>query len=184
MKNVSILSFHLRYQRARIFAPAIRYHEGHCTIRMFHFDLNTLQVAGEEIVLVNKGAKPTDQPIWIEGPHLIKKDNYYYLIAAEGGTSEGHSEVVFRSRQVDGPYISSDHNPILTQRHLSSDRRHPVTTTGHADFVKTPQGDWWSVFLGCRPCFEDHFNTGREIFMAPVIWKESWPVIDVKGVTK
>src|SRR3546814_10264898 len=55
-------------------------------------------------VIVDGGADPAADPIWIEGPHLFRKDGYYYLIAAEGGTAENHSEVVFRADAVTGPY--------------------------------------------------------------------------------
>jgi alpha-N-arabinofuranosidase len=79
---------------------------------------------------------------------------------------------------VDGPYISYEKNPILTQRQLDPGRKNPVTTTGHADFTETPDGKWYAVFLGCRPYEGDFYNTGRETFMAPVEWKDGWPVIN------
>src|SRR5690606_26993457 len=108
----------------------------------------------------------------------IKKDGWYYLICAEGGTAYNHSEVVFRSKQAIGPYVSYENNPILTQRHLDRNRPFPVTTTGHADFVQSPNGDWYAVFLGCRPYEGDYFNIGRETFMTPVEWKDGWPLIN------
>ena len=39
------------------------------------------------------------KPVWIEAPHIFKKDNWYYLICAEGGTGYNHSEVVFRTNE-------------------------------------------------------------------------------------
>jgi alpha-N-arabinofuranosidase len=56
-------------------------------------------------------------------------------------------------------------------------RKKPVTSTGHADLVMAPDGNWYAVFLGCRPYTDDYYNTGRETFMAPVQWKNEWPVI-------
>ena len=156
-------------------------YEGHRTIRMYQFDYEKLKVISPEIILVNGGTDISKKPIWIEGPHIFRKDNFYYLICAEGGTSWEHSEVVFRSEQVTGPYVPYAKNPILTQRHLDPNRPHPITCTGHADLVMTPAGDWWAVFLGCRPYlpeYEGFFNTGRETFMAPVKWIDGWPVID------
>ena len=105
----------------------------------------------------------------------------YYLIAAEGGTADQHSEVVFRSKDVFGPYIPYDKNPILTQRDLDPTRKNPITSTGHADFVELDNGDWWAVFLGIRPYLikdGDYDNTGRETFLAPVKWFDGWPVIN------
>lgn len=156
-------------------------YDGHRTIRMYEFNLDKMEVTGEEFILINGGTDISKKPVWIEGPHILKKDDYYYLIAAEGGTAEEHSEVVFRSREVTGPYISYEKNPILTQRHLDPRREYPITSTGHADIVETNSGEWWAVFLGCRPYppFEEGFyNTGRETFLAPVEWIEGWPVIN------
>lgn len=153
-------------------------YSGHRTIRMYQFDFEKLQVKGEELILINRGTKPETKPIWIEGPHILRKNDYYYLIAAEGGTAENHSEVVFRSKKVGGPYESFENNPILTQRHLNPDRKNPITSTGHADFVELDNGDWWSTFLGCRPYADDHYNTGRETFLAPVKWQNGWPIIN------
>jgi len=155
-------------------------YDGHRTIRMWEFDSRRLSLVGDERILVNGGTDITKKPVWIEGPHIFRKYGYYYLIAAEGGTGDRHSEVVFRSRGVGGPYLSYDKNPILTQRDLDPRREHPITSTGHADFVETESGDWWAVFLGCRPYrpFEKGFyNTGRETFLAPVRWEDEWPVI-------
>jgi alpha-N-arabinofuranosidase len=153
-------------------------YNGHRTLRIFEFDADSLAVKGEERILVNGGTDITKKPVWIEAPHILKKDGTYYLLAAEGGTAENHSEVVFKSKNVLGPYVPYDKNPILTQRNLDPNRDHPVTCTGHADFVQTPGGDWWAVFLGCRPYVDDCYNTGRETFLAPVDWIDGWPIIN------
>ncbi len=156
----------------------ISLHDGHRTIRLFEFDAANLKVMGKEKLLINGGTDMAKKPVWIEGPHIFQKDGWYYLICAEGGTGYNHSEVVFRSKKVDGPYISYEKNPILTQRQLSRERKNPITTTGHADFVETPDGKWYAVFLGCRPYEDDFYNTGRETFMTPVEWVDGWPAIN------
>jgi xylan 1,4-beta-xylosidase len=155
----------------------ISLHDGHRTIRMFAFDIKNLKVTGKEKIIVNGGTDMARKPVWIEGPHIFRKDGWYYLICAEGGTGYNHSEVVFRSRSMDEPFVPYEKNPILTQRHLHRSRKFPITTTGHADFVETMDGNWWAVFLGCRPYEDDHYNIGRETFMAPVHWKDGWPHI-------
>lgn len=152
-------------------------YDGHRTIRMYEFDIDSMKVKGEEKLIVNGGTDLSRKPIWIEGPHLFRKDGWYYLICAEGGTGYNHSEVVFRSKNVYGPYVSYEGNPILTQRHLDKGRKNPVTTAGHADFVETPDGKWYAVFLACRPYGDDLYNTGRETFLLPVDWKDGWPHI-------
>jgi alpha-N-arabinofuranosidase len=159
----------------------ISVHNGHRTIRINSFDHVNLKVTSDNKIIVNGGTDMALKPVWIEAPHIFRKDGWYYLICAEGGTAYQHSEVVFRSKEVYGPYISFKGNPILTQRHLDPARPDPVTTTGHADFTTDRQGNWWAVFLGCRPYEDDFYNTGRETFMAPVTWKDGWPLIDLGG---
>ena len=151
--------------------------DGHRTIRMRAFDKKELKTFGEEILVVNGGTDISKKPVWIEAPHIYKVNDWYYLLCAEGGTGYHHSEVVFRSRSVTGPYIPFEGNPVLTQRHLDPARPNPVTTAGHADLVETPDGKWYAVFLGCRPYQGNHFNIGRETFMMPVRWENEWPVI-------
>jgi alpha-N-arabinofuranosidase len=152
-------------------------YDGHRTIRMQEFAVKTGRTTGPTRILVNGGTDITKHPVWIEGPHLFKRAGFYYLIAAEGGTGSWHSEVVFRADSAWGPYVPFKENPILTQRRLPNDRTDSVTNVGHADFVQTTAGDWWAVFLACRPYERNFFNTGRETFMLPVSWNNDWPVV-------
>lgn len=126
-------------------------YDGHRAIWIAELEPRTLQFADTPRVLVDGGVVPANRPIWIEGPHIFKKDGYYYLTCAEGGTADNHSEVVFRANAITGPYVPGPVNPILTQRDLDPKRPHPVTTAGHADFVQTQNGQWWAVFLATRP---------------------------------
>ena len=151
--------------------------DGHRTIRMYDFDYKNLKVTGEEKLVVNGGTDISKKPVWIEGPHIYNINGWYYLLCAEGGTGDNHSEVVFRSKNVYGPYQPFEGNPILTQRHLDPNRKNPITTAGHADLVETPDGKWYAVFLACRPYDDNHFNIGRETFLAPVRWENEWPII-------
>ena len=144
--------------------------DGHGAIKVREFDVATDKTVGPTKVLVNKGVHPEDKPIWIEGPHMYKIKGKYYLMDAEGGTSDMHSEVIFRSDSPFGPFVPAKQNPILTQRHLPADRPNPVTCAGHADLVETPEGDWYAVFLACRPCEGKFENLGRETFLMPVRW--------------
>jgi xylan 1,4-beta-xylosidase len=152
-------------------------YEGHRAIWMQEYDIKGQQLTGPRAVIVNGGVDLSKKPIWIEAPHIFKVKGSYYLIAAEGGTAENHSEVVFKSDNVRGPYIPFSGNPILTQRHLDPARPFPITSTGHADFIETPKGDWWAVFLGTRPYRDNLYNTGRETFLMPVRWENGWPII-------
>lgn len=158
--------------------PGEPQYDGHRALWIQEYDPEAQEMVGPHEVIVNGGVDISEEPIWIEAPHIFKKNGTYYLIAAEGGTGPNHSEVVFRSDSVRGPYEPYEGNPILTQRHLGPNRPNPVETAGHADFVKTPNGEWWSVFLATRNYDNGLFNTGRETFMLPVDWTEDdWPVI-------
>lgn len=147
-------------------------YDGHRAIRIHEFDPQSGRTTGMSKVIIDKGVNPAEKPIWIEGPHLYKFGGRYWLMAAEGGTGDRHSEVIFSSASPFGPYKPAARNPILTQRDLSAGRADPVTCTGHADLVQTPQGDWWAVFLGCRPYKGQFENLGRETFLMPVRWDD------------
>lgn len=152
-------------------------YQGHRAIWIQRFDPERQVTFGPRKVLVNGGVDFASKPIWIEGPSLIFRYGWYYLVCAEGGTAEGHSQVVLRSRRPDGPFEPNPDNPILTQRGLPADRPLPITSAGHADLVQTPGGDWWATFLAVRPYGDDRYNTGRETFLLPVDWSGDWPRI-------
>ncbi|MBO5212321.1 MAG: glycoside hydrolase family 43 protein [Clostridia bacterium] len=114
-----------------------------------------------------------------EAPHIYKKNGYYYLMLAEGGTEYGHMETIQRSKNIYGPYEKCPHNPILTHR----DTPGPIQATGHADLVEDQNGSWWLVCLAIRPIKNMQLHhIGRESFLAPVIWdKDGWPVVGNSG---
>lgn len=113
----------------------------------------------------------------IEGPHLFRRGDWYYLTAAEGGTWMGHMQTVARSRSPWGPFDPCPHNPVLTHRHRVM---HPVQSLGHCDFVEDPSGGWWAVSLGTRHRGRHHL-LGRETFLHAVEWRDDWPVLGVAG---
>jgi alpha-N-arabinofuranosidase len=154
---------------------------GHRTIRIREFDPVTCSVSAREAILVDGGVDIAKKPVWIEGPHIYKVSDTYYLTAAEGGTGENHSEVIFTAENVWGPYKPAPTNPILTQRDLPEERLLKVTCTGHADLTDTPEGNWAVVFLGCRPYKENFYNLGRETFLLPVTWENRIPIILPSG---
>lgn len=158
-------------------------YNGHRAIWAIAYDVEARKTVGQPRLLLDKGVNPAAKPIWPEGPHILKKDGWYYLVAAEGGTAEGHSQVVLRSKDAWGPYVPYANNPILTQRGLPKDRPLPITSAGHATLVDTPDGKWWATFLAVRPYGDDLYNTGRETFLLPVEWKDGWPVILENGKT-
>ena len=152
-------------------------YSGHRVIKIWDYDLEKDQViAGSDKIIVNGGVDITQKPIWIEGPHLYKKDGKYFLMCAEGGTGGNHSEVIFMSDSPKGPFVPSKNNPILTQRYFPKDRKDKVDWAGHADLVETPDGKYFGVFLAIRPNEKNRVTTGRETFILPVDWSGAFPV--------
>ena len=156
-------------------------YDGHRAIWIQEFDYKNLTMTGERKQLINGGVDISTKPVWIEGPHIIQRNGFYYITAAEGGTSVHHSQTIFRADNVWGPYKPADHNPILTQRDLDPNREDPIIAAGHAKFVQLPNGDWWATFLAIRPYDREMFNIGRETFLLPVRWENDWPYILPQG---
>jgi alpha-N-arabinofuranosidase len=120
---------------------------------------------------------------YAEGPHLYKKDGYYYLMTAEGGTEEAHSECIARSSNIWGPYVGNPANPILAHANAAG-QNSLIQGVGHADIVQASDGSWWMVFHGYRKAiaYPVHHILGRETCLAPVVWpKNGWPVVNGNG---
>ncbi|RWA09573.1 hypothetical protein EKO27_g5535 [Xylaria grammica] len=118
--------------------------------------------------------------VWPEGPHLYKKDGYYYLMIAEGGTETDHSITIARSRNLKGPYEAYENNPILTNRGTDE----YFQTVGHGDLFQDAEGNWWGMCLATRSGPEwEVYPMGRETVLFPVKWEEGeWPVLQpVRG---
>lgn len=116
-----------------------------------------------------------------EGPHIYKKDGWYYLLISEGGTEYAHRITIARSKSISGPYEGNPANPILTHMNQNG-QSNPIQGTGHADLVEAADGTWWLVCLAFRPQSGNHHLLGRETFLAPVRWdKNAWPVVNGDG---
>lgn len=113
-----------------------------------------------------------------DGPHIYKKDGYYYLLISEGGTELAHSITVARSKNIYGPYESNPDNPILTNCNRLGQSKQ-IQGTGHGDLVEDAQGKWWIVFLAYRNFGGSYHHLGRETCLAPVEWNDKgWPVVN------
>ena len=114
-----------------------------------------------------------------EGPHLYKKDGYYYLLEAEGGTGPGHRVTVSRSKELFGNYEPCPYNPIMRQE----DEDALIQRCGHGDLVDTPDGRWYMVYLCGRKMNDEYSILGRETAIDPVTWTaDGWPVVNnLKG---
>lgn len=121
-------------------------------------------------------------PIGItEGPHLYKRDGFYYLFCAEGGTGIRHAVTVCQSRNIEGPYEVHPQNPILTTVDAPED--FPFAAAGHGDFVELPDGELYLVHLMRRKFFDANvYPLGRETSIQRLTWeKGGWPRLACGG---
>ncbi|MBB5268746.1 family 43 glycosylhydrolase [Algibacter amylolyticus] len=104
----------------------------------------------------------------LEGWNTFYKDGYYYITAAQGGTSgppTSHMVIAARSKSMEGPWENSPHNPIL---HTSS-ADEPFWSQGNGRLIDTPDGDWYMMY---HTYLKDRINLGRQINLAPIEWTE------------
>jgi alpha-N-arabinofuranosidase len=147
------------------------------TFELYEIDLKTgkFLTGGWKIFNGNGGR-------YAEGPHIYKKDGFYYLMDAEGGTEEAHSETIARSKDIWGPYNPNPANPILAHANAAG-QGNPIQGVGHADMVQAQEGSWWMVFHGYRSVGDGtNHILGRETCLAPVTWpKHGWLVVNGNG---
>ena len=130
----------------------------------------------------------------VEGPHIYKRDGWYYLLTAEGGTFFEHAATLARSRRLDGPYEVMPGNPLLTSWRSP---RSTLQRAGHASWVDTPGGEWFMAHLCGRPNewnapagdprnrsgdvpsdYGVHCSLGRETALQKLEWQENgWPCL-------
>ncbi len=103
-----------------------------------------------------------------EGPHIFKRNGYYYAIVAEGGTGYGHGINVARSRELYGTYEESPYNPVMRQ----TDPDAPLQRAGHGKLVQDQNGKWWCYYLCGRPNSGNYTTVGRESALDPVEWTD------------
>jgi len=105
-----------------------------------------------------------------EGPHLYKRNGYYYLLTAEGGTGWGHAVTMARSRELTGPYELHPDTYILTSRHRPDI---DLQRAGHADLVETQTGETYMVHLCGRPLRNrGRCTLGRETAIQRMVWSD------------
>lgn len=99
----------------------------------------------------------------IEGPKLMKKDGYYYILAPAGGVGTGW-QTVLRSKNIYGPY---ERKTVLQQGNTAINGPH------QGGLVDTPKGEWWFAH------FQELKPTGRIVHLNPVKWVDGWPEMGV-----
>ncbi len=84
----------------------------------------------------------------VEGPHLYKRNGWYYLTTAEGGTGYDHAVTMARSRRIDGPYELHPNVHLITAKDAPDA---PLQRAGHGQIVETPDGQVYHTHLCSRP---------------------------------
>ena len=106
----------------------------------------------------------------VEGPHLYKRNGWYYLLTAEGGTGYEHASTLARSKTIDGPY------ELHPEKYLVTAKDHPfnaVQRSGHGDIVDTPDGKTYFVHLMGRPTGQyKRCVLGRETGIQEAEWRD------------
>jgi xylan 1,4-beta-xylosidase len=108
----------------------------------------------------------------LEGPKLMRRGDWFYLISAVGGTggpATGHMVIAARSPSATGPWENCPHNPIVR----SQSDAEPWHSRGHATAVEGPGGQWYLIYHG----YENGYRTlGRQTLLEPIEWTaDDWP---------
>ena len=117
-----------------------------------------------------------------EAPHLFKRNGWYYLTTAEGGTGYDHAVTLARSRRIEGPYEDHPEQHVISTKGVPG---HPVQRTGHGQYVEAPDGTGWHTYLMGRPLMHDgkpYCATGRETGIARVVWRDDWMYLEGGGL--
>ncbi|MBP2548320.1 xylan 1,4-beta-xylosidase [Neorhizobium galegae] len=108
----------------------------------------------------------------VEGPHLFKRNGWYYLTTAEGGTGYDHAVTMARAKTIDGPYEMHPHTHLITSKdHPEA----PLQRAGHGQYVETPDGEAYHSHLCGRPLAPKRRCTlGRETALQKCVWRDDW----------
>lgn len=130
------------------------------------FDFNKGMVGQSKVVYRGAGRGG------VEGPHILKKENFYYIISAEGGTGRHHSICVARSKNIWGPYEVSPYTPLIT----AWEKDTILKKSGHGNFVETDDNEWYMTHLCSRYLKnKNECILGRETALQKLEWINGWP---------
>lgn len=120
---------------------------------------------------------------YLESPHMYKIGNWYYLMAAEGGTEYGHMVTYARSDDPWGEFVPYAENPVLTNRNKGG---FEIQAVGHGDLIESKNGEWFIIHLAFRQIgqWDMYHHLGREVYMTPVHFDENgWFSCGYDGTT-
>lgn len=106
-----------------------------------------------------------------EGPKMLRKGDWFYMLTAVGGTAgppTGHMVISARSRSVHGPWEHAPNNPQVRTQHRSEQ----WWSRGHATLIEDPDGQWWLMSHGYE---NGYWTLGRQALLEPVRWRaDGW----------
>lgn len=171
--------------------PSLYFEYGHAYFMSNGSDANGIGTIYQTEIDIKTGTKLSlTKSLWqgtggryLEGPHIYKINNQYYLVAAEGGTEYGHMVTYAKSCSLYGPYEPYPNNPVLTNRDLGG---YIIQGVGHGELIKGPDGSYCMIHLGFRQTgqWTPFHHLGREVFITPIKFsKDGWFTAGESGTT-
>ncbi|MGL1890385.1 MAG: glycoside hydrolase family 43 protein [Spirochaetaceae bacterium] len=159
-------------------------------------DIKTLSLKSESKIIYTGNVKFG----CTEGPHLYKRNDWYFLLTAEGGTGYGHAVKIARSRSVLGPYVESTNGPLITSRlNVDPDKPKPdsdflkpqfynpgaeLQKSGHGSIIDTVDGEGVLFHLSAQPIMPQmRCVLNRETSIQKIEWVNDWPIL-ISGDSK
>ncbi|WOO86725.1 family 43 glycosylhydrolase [Mollicutes bacterium LVI A0039] len=157
------------------YEPTNSYIENYSGIIMQELNPISFQLVGEHKI-VSYGTKIGGE----EGPQMFKRNGYYYLNIAEGGTEFNHQTTVLRAENMNGPFEVHPQNPLL-----KSEPKSHLQKSGHSSFVNIGNDEWVISHLCSRPIKSTAKNIvgkeccplGRETAIQNIKWENDWPYV-------
>lgn len=157
------------------YEPENDYIENYSGIILQELNSDTLELKGDFKIITHGTGLGGE-----EGPQMFKRNGYYYLNIAEGGTEFGHQTTVLRSTNIEGPFEAHPSNPVLKSKPGDE-----LQKSGHSSFVVNDDDEWIISHLCARPIQAMAPNIkdklccplGRETAIQNIEWKNDWPYI-------
>ena len=106
----------------------------------------------------------------LEGCHLYKIGDYYYIYATYGGWPSG--QTVFRSTDPFGPYEEyAGGEKMLVEKWIDGQ----ANTIHQGALIEDVNGKWWTIMQ------QDLGALGRFPNLQPVKWVDGWPIVGDNG---
>jgi beta-xylosidase len=126
---------------------------GYCNISMCELDADFNFIREKEIIVRERSG--------LEGCHVYKIGDYYYIYATYGGFPSG--QAAFRSKSPFGPFEEK----MLVEKHYDG----KINTIHQGALFDDVEGKWWTVMQ------EDLGALGRFPNLLPVTWEDGWPIV-------